>query len=111
MVGKRDILLRGAQPEDVATIVRVLMGAFSYKFAAIFGRKMNEGARALVDHYALQENLVGVFVIEVDRNIAGVIELSTKEMEKGVPPSLQPPFTRLGALHVLRAALPFLGPV
>jgi hypothetical protein len=81
-ISKDDVLLRGAKSEDVDAMVRVLIGSFPDKFAAIFGKKTKEGARALAEYCALRKDLEGIFVVEVDMNIAGVIGLSAKEMKK-----------------------------
>lgn len=103
-----DIVIRKARSKDADAIARVLIESFPDKFAAIFGKKLKEAQKALAEDYALRKNFEGVFVAEVDGNVVGVIELSTKETKKSKQESLKSYFAHLGFFGTIRAFLVFM---
>ncbi len=56
----------------------------------------------------LREDFEGVFVVEVDGNVVGVIELSTKEIKKSRRESLKSYFTHFEFFGAIRAVLAFM---
>ena len=102
------ILIRQGDLKDADAIAKILIDSFSDKFAAIFGKKLKEGQKALAEDYALRKDFEGVFVAETEGNVIGVIELSTKEIKKGKKESLSPYFTNLGFFSAIRAFLAFM---
>ena len=100
---KKGVQIREAEPKDANTKVKVLVDSLPDKFDAIFGKKLKEGRQVLAEHYSLRENFEGVFVAEVEGNVVGVIELSTKETKKSRQESLKPYFAHLGFFGAIRS--------
>lgn len=105
---EKAVLIREAESEDANMIAKVLVDSLPDKFDAIFGEKLKEGRKALAEDYALRKDFEGVFVAEVDGNVVGVIELSTKDTKKSRTGSLRPYFTPLGFFGTIRAFLAFM---
>ncbi|MHA1726692.1 MAG: GNAT family N-acetyltransferase [Promethearchaeota archaeon] len=103
-----DIVIRKTRSKDADAIAKVLIESFPDKFTAIFGKKLKAAQKALAEDHVLKKNFEGVFVAEVNGNVVGVIELSTRETKKSKQESLKPYFAHLGFFGAIRAFLVFM---
>jgi len=80
-LNKIKFIIREANKSDTEGIAKVVVDAFAEKFRVFFGRRKERAEEIIAKSLSLEDFLEGIFVAEVDNEVAGTINLETKEMK------------------------------